>query len=114
MYELSSLAVVNVRDLGNIKHAFKLLAFPDTRVFQCSSNSSKVKEYDRNEDRNTFISGCMFQKEWLDKFDQAKKTRLSQEQQKRESVIDKSPSRSASIESPSLNRKYFKPKLKQK
>lgn len=43
MYELGSLAVVNVRDLGSIKHAFKLLAFPDTRVFQCSSNSSKVK-----------------------------------------------------------------------
>lgn len=42
MYELGSLAVVNVRDLGNIKHAFKLLAFPDTKVFQCSSNSSKV------------------------------------------------------------------------
>lgn len=42
LYELSSLAVVNVRDLGNIKHAFKLLIFPDTRVFQCSSNASKV------------------------------------------------------------------------
>lgn len=43
MYELGSLAVVNVRDLGNIKHAFKLLAFPDTKVFQCSSNSNKVR-----------------------------------------------------------------------
>lgn len=42
IYDLSSLAVVNVRDLGNIKHAFKLLIFPDTRVFQCSSNSNKV------------------------------------------------------------------------
>ncbi|KAG5870032.1 hypothetical protein JTB14_026613 [Gonioctena quinquepunctata] len=83
MYDLSSLAVVNVRDLGNVKHAFKLLIFPDTRVFQCSSNSNK--------------------KEWLDKFDQAKKTRLTQEQQKRESFVEKSPSRSASIESPSLN-----------
>lgn len=49
MYELSSLAVVNVRDLGNIKHAFKLLAFPDTRVFQCSSNSSKVRQYKRED-----------------------------------------------------------------
>ncbi|XP_072396920.1 exocyst complex component 8 [Diabrotica undecimpunctata] len=83
MYDLSSLAVVNVRDLGNVKHAFKLLIFPDTRVFQCSSNSNK--------------------KEWLDKFDQAKKTRLAQEQQKRESISEKSPSRSASIESPSYN-----------
>ncbi|KAJ8958912.1 hypothetical protein NQ318_019681 [Aromia moschata] len=83
MYDLSSLAVVNVRDLGNVKHAFKLLIFPDTRVFQCSSNSNK--------------------KEWLDKFDQAKKTKLAQEQQKRESIIEKSPSRSASMDSPSFN-----------
>ncbi|KAJ8935083.1 hypothetical protein NQ314_013028 [Rhamnusium bicolor] len=74
LYDLSSLAVVNVRDLGNVKHAFKLLIFPDTRVFQCSSNSNKAK--------------------WLDKFDQAKKTRLAQEQQKRESIAEKSPSRS--------------------
>uniref|UniRef100_A0A6P7GEP0 Exocyst complex component 8-like n=1 Tax=Diabrotica virgifera virgifera TaxID=50390 RepID=A0A6P7GEP0_DIAVI len=44
MYDLSSLAVVNVRDLGNVKHAFKLLIFPDTRVFQCSSNSNKHVE----------------------------------------------------------------------
>lgn len=42
IYEIGSLAVVNVRDLGNIKHAFKLLIFPDTRVFQCSSNASKA------------------------------------------------------------------------
>ncbi|KAJ8916246.1 hypothetical protein NQ315_016386 [Exocentrus adspersus] len=83
MYDLSSLAVVNVRDLGNVKHAFKLLIFPDTRVFQCSSNSNK--------------------KEWLDKFDQAKKTRLAHEQQKRESIVEKSPSRSMSMESPSFN-----------
>ncbi|CAH1133128.1 unnamed protein product [Ceutorhynchus assimilis] len=79
LYELSSLAVVNVRDLGNIKHAFKLLIFPDTRVFQCSSNASK--------------------KEWLDKIDQAKKTRLVQEQQKRESSLEKiSPARSISVD----------------
>ncbi|CAG9859377.1 unnamed protein product [Phyllotreta striolata] len=82
IYDLSSLAVVNVRDLGNVKHAFKLLIFPDTRVFQCSSNSNK--------------------KEWLDKFDQAKKTRLAQEQQKRESISEKSPTR-VSFESPSYN-----------
>ncbi|CAH1988918.1 unnamed protein product [Acanthoscelides obtectus] len=80
MYDLTSLAVVNVRDLGNVKQAFKLLIFPDTRVFQCSSNSNK--------------------KEWLDKFDQTKKSRLTQEQQKRESVAEKSPSRTVSVESP--------------
>lgn len=76
-----------MRDLGNIKYAFKLLAFPDTRVFQCKSNMGK--------------------KEWLDKFDQAKKTRLAHDQMKRESICEKSPSRSASIDSPSLNRKLF-------
>lgn len=83
MYELGGLAVVNIRDLGNIKHAFKLLAFPDTKVFQCSSNSSK--------------------KEWLEKFDHAKKAKLSQEQHKRESVTEKSPTRSLSLESTSIH-----------
>lgn len=43
MYELGSLAVVNVRDMGSVKTAFKLLAFPDTRVFQCTNNQSKVR-----------------------------------------------------------------------
>jgi hypothetical protein len=83
MYELGSLAVVNVREIGNNKHQFKLLIFPDTRVFQCTTSSNK--------------------KEWLDKFDQAKKARLTQEQQKRESIAEKSPSRSASIDSPYTN-----------
>ncbi|CAH0556750.1 unnamed protein product [Brassicogethes aeneus] len=73
MYELGSLAVVNVRDLGDVKHAFKLLIFPETRIFQCSSNSNK--------------------KDWLDKFDQAKKNQLSQDVQRRESIIERSPSR---------------------
>lgn len=82
MYELGSLAVVNVRDLGSIKHAFKLLIFPDTRVFKCQSSTIK--------------------KEWLEKFDQAKKARLSHDQ-KRDSISEKPPSRSASIDYPSLN-----------
>lgn len=42
-YDLDSLAVVNVRDLGSVRHAFKLLAFPDSRVFQCSNSTAKVK-----------------------------------------------------------------------
>ncbi|XP_060528320.1 exocyst complex component 8 [Cylas formicarius] len=89
-YELASLAVVNVRDLGNVKHAFKLLIFPDTRVFQCSSNSSK--------------------KEWLDKIDQVKKARLASDQQKRESSIEKSPSRSMiSVGSPLANSTTMEP-----
>lgn len=89
MYELGSLAVVNVRDLGAIKHVFKLLAFPDTRVFQCSSNSSKV--------RFMYVKVYLLvanieslQKEWLDKFDYAKKARLTQEQQKRHCASESS------------------------
>ena len=42
VYNLESLAIVNVRDLGTVKLAFKLLAFSDTRVFQCATATSKV------------------------------------------------------------------------
>ncbi|OXU24983.1 hypothetical protein TSAR_014903 [Trichomalopsis sarcophagae] len=59
VYDLKSLAVINVKDLGSIKLALKLLAFPDTRIFQCPTATNK--------------------KEWLDKYDQAKKSRISQE-----------------------------------
>jgi len=45
-YELDSLAVINIRDLGPVKHAFKLMMFPDTRVLQCANSSDKVaKQY---------------------------------------------------------------------
>lgn len=40
-YELDSLAVVNVRDLGGIKHTFKLLVFPEARLFQCANSEAK-------------------------------------------------------------------------
>lgn len=84
VYSVSSMAVVNVRDLGTVKQAFKLLAFPDTRVFQCNNLNSK--------------------KDWLEKFELAKKNYLlKQEQkevQKRESVIEKSAPRPESSESP--------------
>ncbi|XP_015601333.1 exocyst complex component 8 [Cephus cinctus] len=87
VYNLQSLAVVNVRDLGTVKLAFKLLAFPDTRVFQCASATSK--------------------KEWLDKCEQAKKARLTQDNQetsnknqsKEEVTV---PSRSMSLDSATL------------
>uniref|UniRef100_A0A8D8ZTN9 Exocyst complex component 8 n=1 Tax=Cacopsylla melanoneura TaxID=428564 RepID=A0A8D8ZTN9_9HEMI len=52
---LTSLAVVNIR---HIAAAFKLLAFPDTRVFQAPSASVK--------------------KEWLDKFEEIKKSSKEQ------------------------------------
>ncbi|KAG7212106.1 hypothetical protein KM043_012455 [Ampulex compressa] len=59
VYNLESLAIVNVRDLGTVKLAFKLLAFSDTRVFQCATATSK--------------------KEWLDKCEQAKKAKLAED-----------------------------------
>lgn len=42
VYNLESVAIVNVRDHGTVKLAFKLLAFSDTRVFQCATATSKV------------------------------------------------------------------------
>ncbi|XP_034946128.1 exocyst complex component 8 [Chelonus insularis] len=85
VYNLQSLAIVNVRDLGTVKLAFKLLAFPDTRVFQCASATSK--------------------KEWLDKCEQAKRARLIQDNQlepdyqeiSKENAL--APSRSISLDS---------------
>ncbi|XP_015437491.1 PREDICTED: exocyst complex component 8 [Dufourea novaeangliae] len=90
VYNLESLAVVNVRDLGTVKLAFKLLAFSDTRVFQCATATSK--------------------KEWLDKCEQAKKMKLTEdnpsvdarctdERSKEEKIA---PSRSMSLDSNTL------------
>nr|CAG4640667.1 EOG090X021B [Eulimnadia texana] len=58
LYELERLAVVNIRDLGPVKHAFKLMMFPDTRVLQCANAADK--------------------KQWLDAIDAAKKAKLEQ------------------------------------
>lgn len=38
---LPSLAMVNVRDLAGVKHAWKLLVPPDPRLFQCRDEDSK-------------------------------------------------------------------------
>ena len=43
LYELEGLAVINIRDLGPVKFAFKLMMFPDTRVLQCANAADKVK-----------------------------------------------------------------------
>ncbi|CAG9559128.1 unnamed protein product [Danaus chrysippus] len=82
-YPISTLAVVNVRDLGTVKQAFKVLAFPDTRVFQCNSIAIK--------------------KDWLDKFDLAKKMHIEKEnlKQKKKDSMDKP--KHESLESPSLS-----------
>ncbi|XP_045503105.1 exocyst complex component 8 [Colias croceus] len=82
-YPISTLAVVNVRDLGTVKQAFKVLAFPDTRVFQCNSLAIK--------------------KDWLDKFETAKKMHIEKEtlKQKKKDSMDKP--KPEMIESPSLS-----------
>ena len=33
--------MVNVRDLGGIRHTFKLLVFPEARLFQCANGEAK-------------------------------------------------------------------------
>jgi len=43
LYELDNLAVVNVKDTNVVKNAFRLLKFPDTRLFQAESPKAKVQ-----------------------------------------------------------------------
>ena len=58
LYELDSLAVVNVRDLGGIKHAFKLLVFPDARLFQCANGDAKQVRRRGNERLRADFATC--------------------------------------------------------
>ncbi|VDI63144.1 exocyst complex component 8, partial [Mytilus galloprovincialis] len=41
LYELDSLAIVNVRDAGPIKNAFKILMFPDAKMYQADGAKAK-------------------------------------------------------------------------
>ena len=43
VYPVSTIAVVNVRDLAGIKNAWKLLAGPDVHMFQCTDADTKKK-----------------------------------------------------------------------
>ena len=45
--ELDGLAVVNARDVGACKNAFRTLMFPDTRMFQAESIKEKVCAHER-------------------------------------------------------------------
>ena len=42
VWPLPTLAMVNVRDLAGVKHAWKLLVSPDPRLFQCRDADSKA------------------------------------------------------------------------
>ncbi|XP_043209469.1 exocyst complex component 8-like [Amphibalanus amphitrite] len=59
LFALDSVAVVNMRDVGSLKNAFKLLMFPETRVFQCATQ--KIKE------------------EWLEIVDRTKRSKMDAE-----------------------------------
>lgn len=55
LYELDSLAVVNVRDFGSLKNTFKLMVFPETRLFQCANSDAKqvmMARFEQKMDKN--------------------------------------------------------------
>ncbi|XP_022090241.1 exocyst complex component 8-like isoform X2 [Acanthaster planci] len=64
LYELDSLAVVNVRDVGPVKNAFKILMFPDQRIYRADNSRTK--------------------RTWLDKLEEAKKTKAAADAHRRE------------------------------
>lgn len=68
LFELDNIAVVNVKDAAGLRAAFKILMFPNTKVFDAESPESKKK--------------------WLDSFDSAKKNRrTSLSLQRRDSIM---------------------------
>lgn len=73
LYDLESFAVVNVKDNPPMKDMFKILMFPDSRIFQ--AENSKVK------------------KEWLEILDETKKNKVSKDRHKKEEEVPTSPVR---------------------
>lgn len=57
LYDLDRWAIVNAKDMGPVKNAFKILMFPDCHLYQAESPKAK--------------------KEWLEMLDQTKKARLN-------------------------------------
>ncbi|ELU07335.1 hypothetical protein CAPTEDRAFT_141927 [Capitella teleta] len=66
LYELDSLAVVNARDMGGVKNAFKILMFPDTRMFQAETPKAK--------------------RQWLDILEETKKKKAALDTQRKEAA----------------------------
>ncbi|XP_074654425.1 exocyst complex component 8-like [Tubulanus polymorphus] len=85
LYELDSLAVVNARDIGHVKNAFKILMFPDTRMLKC--DSAKEKRF------------------WLEILEETKKKKSALESRKRESVVDLREQRKSVVDPRVNNRK---------
>ncbi|XP_053736573.1 exocyst complex component 8 [Synchiropus splendidus] len=73
LYDLESFAVVNVKDNPPMKDMFKILMFPDSRIFQ--AENSKIK------------------KEWLEILDETKKSKVSKDRHKKEEEVPTSPAR---------------------
>ncbi|KAJ8270700.1 hypothetical protein GJAV_G00118240 [Gymnothorax javanicus] len=73
LYDLESFAIVNVKDNPPMKDMFKILMFPDSRIFQ--AENSKIK------------------KEWLEILDETKKKRVVKERHKKEEEVPNSPVR---------------------
>ncbi|XP_076033752.1 exocyst complex component Exo84 [Oratosquilla oratoria] len=64
LYPLDQVLPVNIKDRGTTKNAFKVLIFPDTRVFQAPNPKSK--------------------QDWLDEIERAKHNKLAADKQKAE------------------------------
>ncbi|XP_030201154.1 exocyst complex component 8 [Gadus morhua] len=73
LYDLESFAVVNVKEHPPMKDMFKILMFPDSRIFQ--AENSKVK------------------KEWLEILDETKKNKVTKDKRKKEEEMPSSPQR---------------------
>ncbi|XP_034018006.1 exocyst complex component 8 [Thalassophryne amazonica] len=73
LYDLESFAVVNVKDNPPMKDMFKILMFPDSRIFQ--AENSKIK------------------KEWLEILDETKKNKVTKDRNKKEQEVPASPAR---------------------
>ncbi|XP_028295302.1 exocyst complex component 8 [Gouania willdenowi] len=80
LYDLESFAVVNVKDNPPMKDMFKILMFPDSRIFQ--AENSKIK------------------KEWLEILDETKKNKVSKDRHKKEAEPPMSPVRAEASTNP--------------
>ena len=66
LYELDNLAVVNARDVGDCKNAFKVLMFPDTRMFMAETPKAK--------------------RQWLDILEETKKKKAAADNLRKEAA----------------------------
>ncbi|XP_059153846.1 exocyst complex component 8-like [Physella acuta] len=67
LYELDSLAVVNVRDTGPMKNGFQILMFPESHMYQ--TDTAKAK------------------RQWLDALEDTKKKKAVRDKQKKEAAM---------------------------